>query len=302
MYAANDPRAALNKPAEKAAPAATSFAPADYVKFYEIAPQDASPTAKTWYGRGQNFVIAYSEIDGEADLERADQADEYVVLLPTRGIRLELEGTGGPKTVSEPSFIVMPPGRSKVSATGKGRIVRLFSNRATDLAAKCANAQSYAEPHPNLPPFEPWPEPPAGYAIRTYPLEVPDAPGRFGCIYRCTTFMVNFFEVKPPRDPLNLSPHFHDDFEQCSLALEGVYVHHIRWPWVSDSTKWIDDDHERCGSPSMAVIPPPSLHTSQGIDPDGNRLVDIFSPPRRDFSEKPGWVLNADDYPMPDFS
>ncbi len=299
MYAKDDPRAALATAAKSAAPTATAFAPAEYAKFYETEPQETTAGSRTWYARGQNFIIAYTEVDGEVSWSRDPQPDEYVVLLPEDGLTADVTEPGSSATTDKAAMIVMPPGQSTVTARGKGRLVRLFSTRSPDLAALCSNAAAYAQPHPNLPPFQPWPAPPAGYKIRVYPLDVPAVPGRFGTIYRCTTFMVNVFEIKPPRDASNLSPHFHDDFEQCSLALDGSYIHHIRFPWITDATQWLPDDHEVCHAPSIAVIPPPSLHTSQGTDPNGNRLVDIFAPPRVDFSEKPGWVLNADDYPMP---
>ena len=42
-----------------------------------------------------------------------------------------------------------------------------------------------------------------------------------------------------------------------------------------------------------------TVYESAATDPRGNQLVDIFSPPRHDFSKMAGWVLNADEYPMP---
>jgi hypothetical protein len=178
--------------------------------------------------------------------------------------------------------------------------VRVFSTRAEDLANACVNASSYAEPHPNIPPYQAWPAPPDGYRIRVYDLDVPPVKGRFGRIWRCSSVMVNVLPLEPgPRDLQRLSPHHHEDFEQGSLALQGSFTHHIRWPWTPDFHEWRADDHVACPAPSLCVIPPPAIHTSAGSDPTMNQLVDVFAPPRTDFSKMDGWVLNAAEYPMP---
>lgn len=112
--------------------------------------------------------------------------------------------------------------------------------------------------------------------------------------------MINLFlPWSTPRDETKLSPHAHTDFEQISLALESTFAHHLRYPWTPDKTTWRDDAHLLFGSPSALVIPARVIHTSHNIGNGVARLVDIFAPPRLDFSRTDGFVLNAGEYPPP---
>jgi hypothetical protein len=296
-YHASDPRAAL-APASAGKPVAGPFFGAHYARFYAEPPQEDANGIRTWYARGRNFIVAYSEVPAGATFERRGQVDEYVLLQPDRGTAAEVTAGAETKQVEGYTVTFVPPGDSRITIKAAGRIVRLFTPRSEDLAAKCSNAAAFAEPDPRIPPLQDWPTPPDGFKIRSYTLDVPPEPGRFGKIWRCTTFMVNYLEpAKGPRDITKMSPHHHDEFEQCSLVLNGSYTHHIRWPWTPDMTHWRNDEHELCGAPSVTVIPPPSVHTSRAEE--AGQMVDIFCPPRVDFSLKPGWVLNAADYPMP---
>jgi hypothetical protein len=104
------------------------------------------------------------------------------------------------------------------------------------------------------------------------------------------------------RDVTKLSPHSHHDFDQCSLVFAGNYVHHLRWPWGPDKNGWREDEHTAVEAPSAAIIPARVIHTSeaQKPGPQGNRMADIFAPPRLDFSLQRSWVKNSDEYPLPE--
>ena len=116
-----------------------------------------------------------------------------------------------------------------------------------------------------------------------------------------SNIMVNAMRKRTePRNVTALSPHSHADYEQASLLLEGTYVHHLRWPWGKDMTEWKPDMALEAGSPSVLIIPAEVIHTSRNVGPQTSWLIDLFAPPRRDFSERPGFVCNADDYPMPE--
>ncbi len=295
MYDKSDPRAALGT--GKSAPAATAFAAADFGLFYETGPQQVADGVKTWMTRGQNFLVAQSQARAGGSVSRSGQADEYVLLIMDQDTPAIIEANGETVEVGGYSLVIVPPGDSRITLPKGGSFSRIFSTASEDLNAACSNAASYVEPHPNVALLQLWPAPVGGYRIRAYSLDVPSTPGRFGRIFRCTTLMVNVLDPQTgPRDVTKLSPHHHDDFEQGSLSLAGAFTHHLRWPWTTDLNAWRDDQHALVNSPSLTVIPPPAIHTSRGMDAGLNQLIDIFSPPRVDFSEQ-GWVLNADEYP-----
>jgi len=298
MYDKSDPRSALATSA--AAPAPNAMFPAQFGRYYEDPPQFDDTTGRTWITRGQSFVVVYTEARPGAVLTRDGQPDEYAVIIPDHDTPVEIESENGAARIPGHAVAFVPPGRSVLRLPEGGRVVRLFTPKSADLAAAAANAAAFSGPHPTVAPFVPWPEPEGGLKLVWYTLDVADQPGRFGRIYRCTTFMINFLSPRVgPRDRTKVSPHHHDDFEQCSLALEGSFIHHLRWPWTTDMTIWREDEHAVCAAPSVCVIPPPAIHTTTSESPETNQLVDIFAPPRRDFSAKPGWVLNEADYPMP---
>lgn len=272
--------------------------PASASRAYEVRPQMTETDSQTWITRGANFVVAISAVEPGAILSRIDTADEYMVLLG--GVAATIRAGAETIEAAAESLTIVPPGSSEVVAKGTGHLVRVLSSRAADLAAKAGNAATYQDGAPEVAPLVPWPEPPGGYRLRNYtPFEY-DKPDTNMRLFRCTNLMINVLTKRiAPRDTAKLSPHAHDDFEQASLLLEGDYIHHLRYPWGPDMSEWRPDEHLEIGSPSVTVIPAKVVHTSRNIGDKRSWLIDIFAPPRVDFSRKAGLVLNANDYPMP---
>lgn len=299
QYAADDIRSKLAAAAPTVAiDPSTPIKPSQWIEFLMHEPTETAENgSRTWLARSATLVVAYTEAKAGDVLARIGQPDEYAVLQYSGSAPVRVSADGQTVDVDEEAFVVVPPGDSAIEVLGDGILIRLFSIVADDLREVVLNAAAYAEPDQRAAPLGAWPDPVDGYRLRVYRLaDTPIAEGRFGRIFRTTNLMVNFLAEEPtPRDPVRLSPHYHDDFEQISLAVKGRFVHHIRYPWGPDSTQWRADESREIATPSICVIPPPTIHTTQGVGPH-QQLIDIFSPPRVDFSTS-GWVLNAADYP-----
>lgn len=272
------------------------------MSLHTIQPSETLPSGTaTWLVRSQSCVVAHSRACRGDALVRSDQIDEYVLMTHHPDAHVEVSWHGERHEVRGEAVVVVPPGNSAVRVLADTVLSRVFSTQSHDLAEGAFNADMYVEPDANVADWAPWPDPPAGHHLRVYPLaDVPVDPARFGRLFRCSTVMVNVFAAEHgPRDPGRLSPHQHDDFEQISLCLEGDYVHHLRFPWTVDRREWRADQHVHVASPSVTVIPPTVIHTSEATGDTRHVLIDVFAPPRHDFSARPGWVLNADEYPVP---
>src|SRR5690348_3570616 len=138
MYETDDPRSRLATAGGGAGPA-SAFGASTYARFYEEAPREQDSARSTWYVRGQNFVVAYSEVRGGTVLERAEQPDEYVLLLPEAGVSAQIDTDKESVAVDGFSITMVPPGRSRIAISGSGTVVRLFSTKSEDLCRLVSN-------------------------------------------------------------------------------------------------------------------------------------------------------------------
>jgi mannose-6-phosphate isomerase-like protein (cupin superfamily) len=302
MYSTNDPRSALAAATAPRPESGQAIATAQYFDFRDLSsPTGVSADERTAVVRGQNVILIHTFARPGDGLDNGTLDGELAVVVTAGSPPFDVITADGVTKVEAPGLVVVPPGSSRISVRGDGPLVRLAESAEAAWKRRAVNAGAYEQDHPRVTRLQRWPAPPGGDRVRVYPLAgVPDDPARFGRIFRTRSFMVNFLPGQEgPRDRKKLSPHTHDDFEQLSLAVRGEYTHHIRTPWLADATAWRDDEHVTLGSPSLAIIPPPAVHTTEARGSGTNVLVDIFSPPRADFSAQAGWVLNADDYPMP---
>ncbi len=272
------------------------FREASIGRYYEEKPQLVGKGIRTWITRGANFAIVCSVGEAGALLSGTAKDEQFVYAL--EGGVTVLSG-GESETLGVEDLAILPPGDWTIRFEQPGQVVQQMTADEA-LAKQAANAALYANGATEVAALEPWPEPVGGYRLRRY--STLEAYARGGMVHAFRTrklMMVPYARFLEPRDETPFTPHSHAAFEPGSVAIQGEWLHHLRGPWTANKRDWRPDMHLSVASPSTTIIPAGVIHTSQGIAGEGMRLVDVFAPPRVDFSQR-GWVDNAADYPMPE--
>lgn len=261
----------------------------------ETAVYDLAPGA---VARGQNFFVQWLEGDGK--VFEAHSAHEMLLLLPGDGaeVRIGRSGQNAAQTVAGRSVCVLPAGEIAVQPHHGARAVLIASSREDLAPGTARNDHDYASPDARIIGSD------AGYrrtrgngelqVIAIDGIQPPADKPRLKML-QTDTLSINWVEYQDARDRSKLSPHSHGEFEQGSLAIDGHFVHHLRVQWGADANQWRDDQHLEAGPASMITVPVQLIHTTEGVGAGRHLLIDVFSPPRKDFIDK-GWVANSADY------
>ncbi|MBO0688250.1 MAG: hypothetical protein J2P40_01565 [Candidatus Dormibacteraeota bacterium] len=241
---------------------------ARFARFAEYDPDETDGDTLTWYVRGRNVLVAYTEADTGAVLASGHRPGEYVVLLPeTRGA---VHVRAAKETVEVPgaSLAVVPPGPSEIRVDGRMPVVRLFPAQSLEEADGAS-----AEPEPQL----------DGdltdrSSIRCHDLSRPPELGSTIRLWRSPTLLVACPDpARGPVDPASVVPRHYPDAERYALVLRGEFVHRVRQPGVAGDP--VEEEQERCGAPSLAIIPPKLVNSSQAVGPGLNEMVEVYCPP-----------------------
>jgi hypothetical protein len=276
--------------------------PRSFAEFDRHAPRVSAGNSH-WVMRAQNFLVERVVSGGEPFAVESNA--EMLLVLPDAAAVVMAEGAGTP--VAEPgpgSVCLLAAGRYTVRIARAGTCTVIASNRPDLDSGTALNAAAYAEPDARIAPTgHPYARRTVAPAAQVYEMariEAPKDNPRLKML-QTDTLSINWVEYWGERDRTALSPHSHADLEQGSLALAGDYIHHLRVTWGRNANLWQPDEHLPAPSPSLAIIPVDLIHTTEGVGGGHHLLLDIFSPPRKDFIAK-GWVHNAADYAATDDS
>src|SRR5215468_8705436 len=130
--------------------AGTAARKATKAEFDTMAPQVVAPKIRTWITRGGNFAILVSRVEPGAVLERQNDREEHMVIVPPDGPTLSIAAGGQTIEAKPDSLTIVPPGASTITATSAGLFAQIYSKASTDIMALASNASTYADGAPEL--------------------------------------------------------------------------------------------------------------------------------------------------------